>query len=55
MEVSYLKEKYKLEQPKIIEGPSHIHKVDIVVNSLLSVFWDVTPCGSCTNRCFGGT
>jgi hypothetical protein len=20
-----------------------------------SVFWDVTPCGSCKNRCFGGT
>jgi hypothetical protein len=19
------------------------------------VFWDVTPCGSCKNRCFGGT
>jgi hypothetical protein len=19
------------------------------------VFWDVTPCGSCTKRCFGGT
>jgi hypothetical protein len=19
------------------------------------VFWVVTPCGSCTNRCFGGT
>jgi hypothetical protein len=18
-------------------------------------FWDVTPCGSCKNRCFGGT
>jgi hypothetical protein len=20
-----------------------------------TVFWDVTPCGSCKNRCFGGT
>jgi hypothetical protein len=20
-----------------------------------AVFWDVTPCGSCENRCFGGT
>jgi hypothetical protein len=20
-----------------------------------AVFWDVTPCGSCKNRCFGGT
>jgi hypothetical protein len=19
------------------------------------VFWDVMPCGSCKNRCFGGT
>jgi hypothetical protein len=19
------------------------------------VFWDVSPCGSCKNRCFGGT
>jgi hypothetical protein len=19
------------------------------------VFWDVTPCGSCKNQCFGGT
>jgi hypothetical protein len=20
-----------------------------------AVFWDVVPCGSCNNRCFGGT
>jgi hypothetical protein len=20
-----------------------------------AVFWDVAPCGSCNNRCFGGT
>jgi hypothetical protein len=20
-----------------------------------AIFWDVTPCGSCKNRCFGGT
>jgi hypothetical protein len=20
-----------------------------------AVFWDITPCGSCKNRCFGGT
>jgi hypothetical protein len=21
----------------------------------IALFWDVTPCGSCMNRCFGGT
>jgi hypothetical protein len=20
-----------------------------------AVFWDIMPCGSCKNRCFGGT
>jgi hypothetical protein len=24
------------------------------VNMKNCVFWDVTPCGSCKNRCFGG-
>jgi hypothetical protein len=27
-------------------------KIDFVKNG---VFWDVTPCGCCKNRCFGGT
>jgi hypothetical protein len=32
---------------------SEIHKLN---NSMKNgVFWDVTPCGSCENRCFGGT
>jgi hypothetical protein len=26
-----------------------------MVTSVESVFWDVTPCGSCKNRRFGGT
>jgi hypothetical protein len=39
---------------KIIE-----HKVRFEVFTAVpmknGVFWDVTPCGSCKNRCFGGT
>jgi heterodisulfide reductase subunit C len=27
----------------------------MVVTMMNAVFWDVTPCGSCKNRCFRGT
>jgi hypothetical protein len=30
-------------------------EVFTVVTMKNAVFWDVTPCGSCENRCFGGT
>jgi hypothetical protein len=30
-------------------------EVFTVVTMKNSVFWDVTPCGSCKNRRFGGT
>jgi hypothetical protein len=30
-------------------------EVFIAVTMKNGVFWDVTPCGSCKNRCLGGT
>jgi hypothetical protein len=30
-------------------------EVSTAVTMKNGVFWDVTPCGSCKNRCFGGT
>jgi hypothetical protein len=30
-------------------------KVFTAVTMKNCVFWDITPCGSCKNRCFGGT
>jgi hypothetical protein len=30
-------------------------EVFTAVTTKNGVFWDVTPCGSCKNRCFGGT
>jgi uncharacterized protein with PIN domain len=29
-------------------------EVFMAVTKKNAVFWDVTPCGSCKNRCFGG-
>jgi hypothetical protein len=30
-------------------------EVFMAVTMKIGVFWDVTPCGSCKNPCFGGT
>jgi hypothetical protein len=39
--------------------PNIIHTVRFEVFTAVTmkngVFWDDTPCGSCKNRCFGGT
>jgi hypothetical protein len=41
---------------KLVNRYSHvIFGVFTVVTMKNSVFWDVKPCGSCKNRCFGGT
>jgi hypothetical protein len=40
-------------------GYQHNHYVRFEVFTAVTmengVIWDVTPCGSCKNRCFGGT
>jgi hypothetical protein len=46
--------------PTIVQG--RINTVSIITSEVFTavtmkngVFWDVTPCGSCKNRRFGGT
>jgi hypothetical protein len=34
---------------------STVTNLVIFLDLMNVVFWDVTPCGSCKNRCFGGT
>jgi hypothetical protein len=39
---------YSIRQNKTVQAVTNLsHEV--------SVFWDVTPCGSCKNQLFGGT
>jgi hypothetical protein len=37
------------------EGRSLETFLTLKVEKKKAVFWDVTPCGSCKKRCFGGT
>jgi hypothetical protein len=40
---------------KITHVISLLHYVRFEVFTAVTIFWDVTPCGSCKNRRFGGT
>jgi hypothetical protein len=44
------KEKYRVEVSNMLR-----FEVFTAVTMKNGVFWDVTPCGSCKNRCLGGT
>jgi hypothetical protein len=37
------------------ENTNSQHHANLEVVTTNGVFWDVTPCGSCKNRRFGGT
>jgi hypothetical protein len=41
----------------IIFNYNHVVRFEVftAVTMMNGVFWDVTPCGSCKNRRFGGT
>jgi hypothetical protein len=41
------------ENDGIMKSYSHKNLMEIVVKNV--VFWDITPCGFCKNRRFGGT
>jgi hypothetical protein len=43
---------YFFPSPDMMDERSEVFTAVIMKNG---VFWDVMPCGSCTNRCFGGT
>jgi hypothetical protein len=45
------------EKPAWVGGCRHYVRFEVFteVTTKNSVFWDVAPCSSCMNRCFGGT